>query len=974
MGGYMTIARIAVILIFALAVFPNGAMAALTFDFTPNDTVAVAEGASGSASVLIDDSASDNAPAALYIDTTGFCSGQIDSVRIQGNNFGTRITFTITPGYFDSNTNYVIRLIAYDNNQVPDSSRLWINVTNTARWPTFLNLPDTIAVDEGRSAFFQVVATDPDNDITQYRILPGAAVWTQINSGTGLINIGPVPDTVANWQNPVRYREFTIVVSDNTARSDTAIFGVLVSNFDRPPRFTIPSRDTILSVTQGVPGSLIFRVVDPDSLEGDSPVVTDLDDIDTLGGWQINFSSLLLTFTPPLDFEGLASPVGFRFMAARQSGGPSDTVTVNFIVNDRTAPGSVGSFSGDSTGTTFGAIRLTWTAPHEDGNVGGPADHYLIRYSSTDPGPNPEVWWNSALPISEQPPVPADPGTVQNLVVHGFIEYHSYWLGIKAVDAAGNLSSVAMTGPERARQLAPTITLLGEIPGIVRRDSILLFEGVAADSGGTITAVTFDSLGTWRPATIDSTRDHTELFVRKYFHFSQATGTNDTLVVRVRAQDSTSITTIQRNVMVDNILPIMPNVQVLSGQDSATANNSFQFSGTKENDATVWLILTLGSNVGSPVRITQPNDHRTSWDYSEVIYYQGAVTFAFYTMDPAGNSSPYNRLNFWLILSQGPINIIDTNSVDYHNSTIFNPQTDSFYVTFNVPQSSLCSLSVVNRQGSLVYSRSSSLPAPGNYQTGWNGIMNRGPDAGNLAPDGVYLARYSARVYPVSIYDIPIEVELTLDSYAPYEVDFFPRSGGESEQARMINSQTRLLLTLGDTGAVGFDTRAELVEPYLTYGQGNRLVFGRSDTSDVIWSIDLAALPPLPAGAYPMTLVISDAAGNENRYEKFFEVTSATDITGFLNYPNPFAPSDEQTRITYVLGRQVSDLTLEIFDSAGDLVFREALDGPMRTPAAHEFLWDGKSLWGKILNNGVCFARLTGDIETDFHKIAIADR
>jgi len=50
------------------------------------------------------------------------------------------------------------------------------------------------------------------------------------------------------------------------------------------------------------------------------------------------------------------------------------------------------------------------------------------------------------------------------------------------------------------------------------------------------------------------------------------------------------------------------------------------------------------------------------------------------------------------------------------------------------------------------------------------------------------------------------------------------------------------------------------------------------------------------------------------------------------------------------------------------------LDGANLLPGNPEVIWDGRSAWGKKLNNGVYFARLTGDIKTDFIKIAIADR
>jgi hypothetical protein len=164
-----------------------------------------------------------------------------------------------------------------------------------------------------------------------------------------------------------------------------------------------------------------------------------------------------------------------------------------------------------------------------------------------------------------------------------------------------------------------------------------------------------------------------------------------------------------------------------------------------------------------------------------------------------------------------------------------------------------------------------------------------------------------------------------------------------------------------------------VVIPYLEAAPGTRIFFSQSDSTPGLWTAGLSGAN-LAAGKYAMTLVISDAAGNESRYSKYFEVTADRGITGFLNYPNPFAPSQEQTKIAYVLGAAVNDLTLEIYDSSGDLVCRQKLDVSFLTAQAHEYPWDGKSSWGKTLNNGVYFARLKGDVTTKFLKIAIADK
>jgi hypothetical protein len=973
----MTTARIAAILIIALALFTSGARSAdLSITFDPNDTVNVAEGARDTVTITFDETTSNSAPIVLYVDTTNFCSASLDTTT-HGLNKTVVVKIFIAPGYFDSGNNYGIRFNAYDRNLADTTLALHINVSNTPQPPVFLNLPDTLYISEGESNIFQAVAFDADHNIRSYRISPANINWVRIDSLTALISIGPVPDTTTDWRDPQLPLEFNITVTDSTSLTDNKTLTVIVSNVDRPPHFTNPSRDTLLTAFQAVPGTFTFRAVDPDSAEGDSATVIDADHIvDSLGarGWSISFDRPVLSFTAPGNINGLVSQTGYRFIATRRIGAPADTVAINFNVLDNIPPGAVSSFNGDNTGMAFGDIRLTWNAPHEDGNSGGAVNSYIIRYSSQNPGVDTAAWWNAANPVSEQTPVPALPGLPQSLMVHGYIEYHNYWFAIKSIDLSGNISPAAFAGAIESRHQPPVITLLGQIPDVVKADSLLLFGGVASDSGGIVSEISYMAgSGSWGNAIIDSTRDSSSVFIRKYFHFTQSSGSRDSLLIRIRAHDFQDSTITQRYVFIDHIRPARPIVQS-TPQDSLTNENNFQFTGSKDIDATIWLIMSIGSNSGSPIRITQPDDHLTSWNHAEVVYYQGAVSFAFYATDPAGNISDTTRLNFWLVLSQEPPNIIDTNSVNYHNSTIFNPQHSSFNLTFHYPSISYFSLTILNRLGTTVYAIDDSLAvAPDDYQTGWNGIMNRGPDAGSLAPDGSYLVRFSARVYPVSPYDIPIETDLILDSNAPYEVDFFPRTGASISEPRSINNATMLSLVVGDTGTVGYDTRAEIIAPYLLFGESNRITMVKSDTASNLWIADLS-ISPLDGGTYQMTLVISDAAGNENRYTKYFKVTSDNTISDFLNYPNPFAPSVEQTNISYVLGRAVNSLTLEIFDNSGNVVYRQSLDGAFLTPAAHEISWDGKSLWGKLLNNGVYYARLTGDIETKFMKIAIVDR
>jgi hypothetical protein len=206
-------------------------------------------------------------------------------------------------------------------------------------------------------------------------------------------------------------------------------------------------------------------------------------------------------------------------------------------------------------------------------------------------------------------------------------------------------------------------------------------------------------------------------------------------------------------------------------------------------------------------------------------------------------------------------------------------------------------------------------------------------------------------------------------------MEFFPIAGVDRENPRIISRDTEIILTVGDSGAVGTNARAAIITPRLIPESGPGFIdFAPDDSIAGRWIASLGQFDNSQDGVIAMTLVIADEALNETRYVKYYELTSQREITGFLNYPNPFAPSAEETRITYTLGRAVSDLTLEIYDSSGDVVFRTKLEGAFLTPQTHEFMWDGYSLWGKLLNNGIYFARLSGEITTDFLKIAISDR
>ncbi|UWZ79944.1 CxxxxCH/CxxCH domain-containing protein [Geoalkalibacter halelectricus] len=90
-----------------------------------------------------------------------------------------------------------------------------------------------------------------------------------------------------------------------------------------------------------------------------------------------------------------------------------------------------------------GTVQLYWTAPGDDGDEGGRAARYDIRYKLADgDGPVDESTWASST-VLPAPPVPGDPGLTQGYEVVGLQPGTAYFFGIKTQDHAGNWSQVS---------------------------------------------------------------------------------------------------------------------------------------------------------------------------------------------------------------------------------------------------------------------------------------------------------------------------------------------------------------------------------------------------------------------------------------------------------------------------------------------------------------------------------------------------
>jgi flagellar hook assembly protein FlgD len=122
----------------------------------------------------------------------------------------------------------------------------------------------------------------------------------------------------------------------------------------------------------------------------------------------------------------------------------------------------------------------------------------------------------------------------------------------------------------------------------------------------------------------------------------------------------------------------------------------------------------------------------------------------------------------------------------------------------------------------------------------------------------------------------------------------------------------------------------------------------------------------LSDGIHGITIEAIDVSGEAMTFEVYpLYVQSAADVTlqGMpLNYPNPFDPGTQSTKISYTLSKP-SNITLRIFDLAGNMVAKKDLSANQDGGRAgyNEVPWDGKSDSGNYVGNGIYIYLLIAD-------------
>jgi len=136
----------------------------------------------------------------------------------------------------------------------------------------------------------------------------------------------------------------------------------------------------------------------------------------------------------------------------------------------------------------------------------------------------------------------------------------------------------------------------------------------------------------------------------------------------------------------------------------------------------------------------------------------------------------------------------------------------------------------------------------------------------------------------------------------------------------------------------------------------------------------------LDRGTWQWQVLANPGATNEAKSAiATFIVDPPMTITGITNYPNPFNPNKEKTKLRYRLGAEADDVIIRIYDLTGSLV-RE-LDGTTHGESSsiwskyNDVEWDGRNDRGDLVLNGIypfeVVAKLGGISANGRGKIAV---
>ncbi len=128
---------------------------------------------------------------------------------------------------------------------------------------------------------------------------------------------------------------------------------------------------------------------------------------------------------------------------------------------------------------------------------------------------------------------------------------------------------------------------------------------------------------------------------------------------------------------------------------------------------------------------------------------------------------------------------------------------------------------------------------------------------------------------------------------------------------------------------------------------------------------------------YFFAVTAYDTAGNECSFSEEVSIAIANDDNivdlndqSAYNYPNPFRPDEQVTKIRYYLS-QAEAVTITIFDIKGSKI-RSLVSDVFKSSGEHiEDVWDGRNDKGEIVPNGIYIAKISSKSATYYVTIAV---
>ena len=122
------------------------------------------------------------------------------------------------------------------------------------------------------------------------------------------------------------------------------------------------------------------------------------------------------------------------------SGSFVDVDAIEVVGVDSTDPSAITDLAATSEGAANGTVRLSWTAPGDDGST-GTASSYEVRHSPNEITNISE--WNSAYVVSSGIPTPQIADSSESMVVSELEAGNTYYFAVRAVDEASNMGDLS---------------------------------------------------------------------------------------------------------------------------------------------------------------------------------------------------------------------------------------------------------------------------------------------------------------------------------------------------------------------------------------------------------------------------------------------------------------------------------------------------------------------------------------------------